>query len=313
MSFFIQRIFDKVWEKVGMEDRARMKTLILPRGIQEVERQYVNDRDPFHSLSYCWKVGAGDNLPVIIDIHGGGWMYGTKANNRPFSLYMASLGFGVMTMSYRLSPDVKLKDMVRDIFAAMTQLWMDRFRLPFDFTRVSLVGDSAGAMLASLLVGAEHSPSLQKAFGIGKLPFSIKALVMNHPVCYPAEMVLAPDKKLTNALGVHQILGDLYGFPFPKATKLYQLTGSLDSVLAQTNSKFVPTLVITSKGDNQFHQMGIKTYETLKAKGISARLYDNSAKPDGHIFNVALINAPASIKTNKALADFLLQHVGEGI
>ena len=52
-------------------------------------------------------------LPVIIDIHGGGWMYADKDLNIFYNQYLASRGFLVFSVSYRLVPSVAVPDQLR--------------------------------------------------------------------------------------------------------------------------------------------------------------------------------------------------------
>lgn len=43
-------------------------------------------------------------LPVIVDIHGGGWYYGDKELNKYYCMSLVKYGFAVVNVSYRLAP-----------------------------------------------------------------------------------------------------------------------------------------------------------------------------------------------------------------
>ena len=47
---------------------------------------------------------AVHNLPVYIDVHGGGFVYGYKELNRNFCIALARRGFAVISISYRVLP-----------------------------------------------------------------------------------------------------------------------------------------------------------------------------------------------------------------
>lgn len=81
----------------------------LPTEIPEVER--INDLsygpDPKWNLLdiYLPKKRTG-KVPVIISIHGGGWVYGTKETYQFYGLGLAKEGFAFVNFNYRLAPDV---------------------------------------------------------------------------------------------------------------------------------------------------------------------------------------------------------------
>lgn len=58
-------------------------------------------------------------LPVIVDVHGGGWVYGNKELNEYYCMELAKLGFVVCDINYRLCPVTDLKGQVQDVTAAL--------------------------------------------------------------------------------------------------------------------------------------------------------------------------------------------------
>ena len=82
------------------------------------EFQYFEDNHPMHKLNiYTSKdLDKSKSYPLIIDIHGGGWIYGDKDLNGLLAMEFASKGYIVMTMSYRLILDeFTICDMLFDI------------------------------------------------------------------------------------------------------------------------------------------------------------------------------------------------------
>lgn len=101
-----------------------------------------------HTLNLYRPLGADGSLPVIVDIHGGGWMYGDRELNQAYCMYLASQGWAVMGMSYRLLPEVDLREQIQDVFASFH--WLERHAGTYglDLDRLCLTGDSAGGHLA---------------------------------------------------------------------------------------------------------------------------------------------------------------------
>ena len=50
---------------------------------------------------------ATGKLPVIVSVHGGGWVYGDKERYQFYCMDLAERGFAVVNFSYRLAPEYK--------------------------------------------------------------------------------------------------------------------------------------------------------------------------------------------------------------
>lgn len=90
----------------------------------------------------------GGKHPVIINVHGGGFCYGTRRTYRTYSKYLASYGFAVVNFSYRLAPENKYPCPLYDLSQLILYISKNAQRLGLDTSNVFLVGDSAGAEIA---------------------------------------------------------------------------------------------------------------------------------------------------------------------
>ena len=73
------KLFDKiVWDTARRSDAKTHARQVKPEGIKEVcNLSYVEDDTWQHKLDVYYPAALESRkLPVIIDIHGGGWMYG---------------------------------------------------------------------------------------------------------------------------------------------------------------------------------------------------------------------------------------------
>lgn len=93
--------------------------------------------------------------PSIVSIHGGSWMRGDKANLnwRAVCQWLASEGFFVVSVNYRLAPESTFPAQLDDVAAAVRWLrdpeTVERYNLDPD--RIGTFGGSAGGNLAALL------------------------------------------------------------------------------------------------------------------------------------------------------------------
>lgn len=93
---------------------------------------------------------AGTELPVVLFVHGGGWSSGSRTMAASKVRPLATAGFVVASLDYRLSGEAPFPAAVDDVIAAVRYLQA----LPeVDARRVVLWGESAGANVACV-VGA---------------------------------------------------------------------------------------------------------------------------------------------------------------
>ncbi|MEI6727385.1 MAG: alpha/beta hydrolase [Actinomycetes bacterium] len=107
--------------------------------------------------------------PVIVAIHGGGFMSGDKDDGQvaPMLLGLAR-GYAVASVDYRLSGEAKFPAQIEDVKAAIRWLRANAGRYKLDPARIVAWGDSAGGNLAALAgtsagVAALSDPALGNA------------------------------------------------------------------------------------------------------------------------------------------------------
>ncbi len=93
-----------------------------------------------------YRCGPGD-APVLVYIHGGGWVGGTIELNDRACRRLAGAGWHVASVSYRLAPENPFPAGLEDVVASVA--WLRDTGLPgLDSTRLAIGGASAGANLA---------------------------------------------------------------------------------------------------------------------------------------------------------------------
>ena len=95
--------------------------------------------------------GDQRKYPAVLLIHGGGWLTGSRENERVMAQHLAKNGYTTVTASYRLGTEAKYPAAVLDLKEAVQ--WMreqsDEFQIEKD--KIAVLGASAGAQLATLL------------------------------------------------------------------------------------------------------------------------------------------------------------------
>ena len=184
MGYLTRALIRRKWESNRRRDAVRLALQPLPTGVEVLEGlPYLSGGHPMHTLNLYRPLGAEGPLPVVVDIHGGGWMYGDRELNRAYCMYLASQGWAVMGMSYRLLPEVDLRGQVQDVFASFRWLEHHGGAYGLDLDRLCLTGDSAGGHLAGLAACIQLDPVLQALYGAAPLVHPFRALAIAHGVC----------------------------------------------------------------------------------------------------------------------------------
>ena len=89
--------------------------------------------------------------PVLVIVHGGGWVKGDKRIFSHIADLFASLGLVVLNVNYRLAPKHRFPVMIDDVACALQWVEAEGVRYGADPSRVVLLGQSAGAHIVSLI------------------------------------------------------------------------------------------------------------------------------------------------------------------
>ncbi|SFU27528.1 Acetyl esterase/lipase [Pustulibacterium marinum] len=91
------------------------------------------------------------NTAVVLLIHGGGWISGSKENQQVMAEQLAKNGFSAVTVQYRLSDEAKYPAAVLDIKDAIRWVREHAKKYHFNPDQLAILGTSAGAQLATLV------------------------------------------------------------------------------------------------------------------------------------------------------------------
>ncbi|MEH7333178.1 alpha/beta hydrolase [Neobacillus drentensis] len=112
------------------------------------------------------------NSPVVIYIHGGGLVWGTREEmtEEMIQLYTDN-GISLFSIDYRLAPETKLQDILEDVEDALHWLQAEGAkRFSIDTKRIAVVGSSAGGFLALSNGTFKHKPrAIVSFYGYGDL------------------------------------------------------------------------------------------------------------------------------------------------
>ena len=295
MGIIVRRLLKKSWARTAELDRARLTAQVpLPTVRVIPDLAYLDDGNPLHLLNIYMPQDAQGLLPVIIDIHGGGWMYGDKDLNRQYDMFFASKGYVVLAMSYRLLPETDLCGQVQDVYASLHWLSTNGEKYHCDLSRVFLTGDSAGGHLSGLVTCIQQSSFLQNLYGVEPFSFAIRAITISHGVCDVHEPAFVRNTAVRRV--GKEILRMLLGrrlsrSPFFNHASFRQTAEGLA----------IPPIRLISSEADPLHPQSVSLQAYLAASGrmYEARFWTKEqGEKLGHVFHVMNPAWPESLQTN---------------
>lgn len=275
----IVKIMQVSWKFCDKSDKKRMATQTPPENVVKVKDvEYLDDGNPYHKFDIFYPEGTipKEGLPVIIDIHGGGWMYASKDLNEYYCMELANKGYCVFSISYRLVPDVTVYEQIKDCTDALAYINSNMKNYPANKKTVMLTGDSAGGQLALYSTILNNNPDAREIFGTVDTKLNIKCLLLTSPVTYA---------KSGGWFSIYT--KKMWGKDY-KAKAAYNYM-DLDEIMELANN-MPPTYFITSSGDTLAHDQTVNAYNYFVDKGYECEIQDFTDLKDGkklpHVFSV---------------------------
>jgi acetyl esterase/lipase len=198
---------------------------MLSAGPEKVE---VNRHtyDETHQLELeIYGSATGPARPLVVVIHGGSWNSGDYTQLPAINHYLASRGYTVAAITYRLAPEHTFPAQRDDVLTAIRWLKNNASRFAIDPTRIALMGRSAGGQLALSTAYGARDPS-------------IKGVVSYYA---PVDLTYAWTHP-TNpwVIDTHTSLSDYLGGPLEERLARYREASPIDAVGEATP----PTLLV---------------------------------------------------------------------
>ena len=128
-----------------------------PPGVIALTDERYGDEDDM-VLDVVRPAAAGGRLPLVLWVHGGGWVGGSKDELAGYFKLIASHGYVVAGPRYSLAPEHRYPTPPRQMMRALEYLQANADRYQIDPDRIAIGGDSAGAQIAAQLGAPVTTP-----------------------------------------------------------------------------------------------------------------------------------------------------------
>lgn len=271
----------------------------LPHDIPEVKRiddlQYGPD-PKWNLLDLYLPKNKTGKLPVIINIHGGGWVYGTKETYQFYGLGMAKRGFAFVNPNYKLGPEVQFPKELDQVNQYIH--WVDKHADEYNLDKdnVFLVGDSAGGQMVEQYTAILTNPDYRQKFGYDLPDLAFRAVALNSPATFMLDKGMISDA--TIAYFTPELMQD-------------EKIRDLLNVEKYITSDFLPTFISTANRDF-IHDCSVRLDGFLRAKGVEViqKSWGDEKQPESHVFLINQKDELAS-QANDEEAEFFKKHMNK--
>ena len=280
------RLVEAQVPKEKLQEKAKPQAPPIPEWVKvERDLEYARIGEMPLLLDLFRPESAGQPLPLVVWVHGGGWSGGDKAANP--ALPLSGRGYVVASINYRLSGVAKFPAQIEDCRAAIRWLRANAAKYNLDPKRVGVWGSSAGGHLVALLGTAGDVTRWDSVGGNADQSARVQA------VCdYYGPTDLLAEKMPGKGRGPDSPVGRLLGGPVDELKEIAGQANPINYVTAEDP----PFLIFHGEQDET---VPIEQSEMLEAALKKAGIVSTfvRVKNAGHAFLAGSDPSPPEIRT----------------
>ncbi|HEY7346310.1 MAG TPA: alpha/beta hydrolase [Gaiella sp.] len=258
-----------------------------PKGVESIlDERYGEDVDTV--LDLYRPASPSGPLPLVLWIHGGGFVGGARHELADYLRLVASHGYAVAAPSYSLAPEHRYPTPPRQMMQALAYLQANAGRLGIEPERIALAGDSAGAHIAAQLGALVTTPGYAEAIGI---PPTVTAAQLRCVAlaCGPFDVALVDRASPTGRRFIEVVLWaytGVRGFRDDPRAAAWSITENV-------TSSFPPTLLTVGNADplRPHSELLAERLRTAGAEVETLFFPDDHQPPLGHEYQFDLDGA----------------------
>jgi acetyl esterase/lipase len=182
-ALLVRRVF-----AAGGEQVKQSLNRHAPADVHVVVNERHGDEDDA-LLDVAYPASVTGRLPLVLWVHGGGWVGGSKNELVGWVKLIAHGGFVVAAANYARAPEHRYPTPPRQMMQALQHMQGDADRFHIDPDRIVIAGDSAGAQIAAQLAAMVTTPGYADTIGVTPTvtPAQLRGLVL---ACGPYDRAL---------------------------------------------------------------------------------------------------------------------------
>jgi len=286
-----QRIFIRTFNKnCTKNDAKRDAGLTVPEEIDVFKDLYYGKGGIENSLDVYKPKNAEGRLPLLVSCHGGGYIYGDKELYSFYTMEFAKAGFAVINFNYMLAPKITFPNPVIETNEVLKWAADNAEKYGFDLENVVMIGDSAGAQIASQYAVCVSNPEYAKIIGIEVPQFRLRALSLGCGI-----YSLSTEGSNTREIEKIYLTKDLSKF------------GDMLKITEHIDANYPPSFLISSPGDFLVKNLD-PMKKVLEDAGVECKAEIYGDEQTYHVFFID-IRSELGKKCNADQIEFLKRYL----
>lgn len=213
-----------------------------PKDIKVIKNiPYSSERTINHTLNIYYPKEVRTTYPVIVNVHGGGYVYSTKETYDTYCRALAQHGFAVVSYDYDLAPKVKYPMPLIQLNECLHWIVANNKEYQLNLDALFMIGDSAGAQIMAQYVSMLYNPKYKALFKISTPQINILGIAINCGFFNAIDRAVVRKKSFTRFM-VRGLMQDYIGKSF--VNKMNEINFE-----PYINKNFPPTFVANSVND----------------------------------------------------------------
>ena len=253
-------------------NKKRQKMMKIPDDIERKTDISYGEHGKWNLLDVYYPAGTSRPLPTIVNIHGGGYVYGTKDENQYYCMDLAQRGFTVINFTYRLAPKIRFPVPILETNEVMQWACSNAAQYYIDLNNIFFTGDSAGAQIASQYSAIVSNPDYAALFDFTIPQFKLRAIALNCGMYDAFQDIASP---------IPALISNYFG-------KDPQALGERINVLKHITNNYPPSFIMSCANDFLL-PCARPMYDHLQKLGIESviKIYGTPEQKEiGHVFHL---------------------------
>lgn len=297
----INKFIKTIRKNWGASDAKRDAGLTTPENITRHDDLSYGPYGKWNLLDVYHGKDVTEKQPAIINVHGGGWVYGSKEVYQYYCMELAKRGFTVVNFNYRLATEHRYPAPLEDINRVLGFVKEHAEKYHIDTENLFMVGDSAGAQLAGQYLTIYANPDYAALFDFQVPEVTFRACALNCGLYDMEACILEKQNPLFEAyVGL-------------AAARVMQKSGLVEENLKSIeyiDGNFPPAFIMTAYHDNlKVH--GKPMYDLLTKKKVECVLKEYGSEAEKEVTHVFHVNCKLeqAKKCNDDTCAFFKEHM----
>lgn len=232
--------------------------------------------------------------PLIVWIHGGGFIGGDKFEVKEYATRLAYEGYYVMVLNYDLVPSAKYPEPVIQVSEAIRYIntsFANTHHL--NSSNLFIAGDSAGAQIALQFLLIQHNP---KYAALLKIPAVLEPQQIRGSLLYCGPYDLKDMAQQANS-SITRFVFKRVGWAYLQDKNWLVNPNDMGLTASDYLTANLPAIYLTDGNTASFEQQARQLAIELKKRSVptTTRFFDQATYPTGHEYQFLLKTVPAQL------------------